>query len=558
MKFMRYLKKHIQSNFFVFIVLFTFGAIIYSNVIHGSFIFDDNLLIEHNRLIRSLDNIPHFFISSSETGAGLESNFYRPLQNLVYAIIYFFFQLSPEPYHIVSIFIHLTNTCLVFILLKKIMKFTRVGSMIGALLFLVHPVQAEAVSYISGIADPLCFMFMIIGILLFYKSVKNIQKLTNFHWTKFLNQYFLLSLVCLVLGLLSKEMGVVFFPLTALMTLYFWNTYDKNEKKISIYSLLVYLAIIILYLILKFTIFNFTGAGGLSSEDNVYTQNVLVRLLSFLNIIWDYLLLIIAPWELYLEKPFTVVESFFHIKVILGFIILSTLIFLAYKSYRNSKKVFFGLSWVLICLVPISGIIPLNAIYLEHWLYFPLIGISILLAQSYDYIDEGIEKKILVIFITVFLVLLSVRTVIRNKDWTDPIRFYQNEIKYNPNSARVYNNLAMHYSDIEWYNLAAKNYQKAIELQDTYPQTHHNLARVYVMTGQYEKAIGEYYSALSINPNFIYSHVDLYNFYKQLGYIKQADYFKNFIQRIQNGEEIKYDEIQKVKSEKTINNNTVL
>lgn len=163
--------------------------------------------------------------------------------------------------------------------------------------------------------------------------------------------------------------------------------------------------------------------------------------------------------------------------------------------------------------------------YLEHWLYIPLIGIIFYLAQKYDCLSEKSKKTAQVILLALLL-LFSFRIILRNVEWGNPVKFYENEIKYTQDSARIYSNLGMELADRNDCQAAIPNYQKAIILSDVYPQSHNNLARCYEALGKLENAANEYLKALYIEPNFSYSLVGLYNLLYKVGDARSENFRK--------------------------------
>ena len=121
--------------------------------------------------------------------------------------------------------------------------------------------------------------------------------------------------------------------------------------------------------------------------------------------------------------------------------------------------------------------IPVNSFLLEHWLYLPSIGFFLMVSYLLNIFFKK-NIRVLLSLVTLIAIVLSFLTFNRNKDWRDPITFYNNIIDYTEGTSRVHNNLAMAYSAKNKYELAIKHYLKAIEIKDSYPQTHYNLARV--------------------------------------------------------------------------------
>ena len=231
--------------------------------------------------------------------------------------------------------------------------------------------------------------------------------------------------------------------------------------------------------------------------------------------------MIIFPWHLYYEKPYAAYDSALGFQSIISIIFLlagfASVIISVFK--RNAKALLdisFGFMWFLIALLPVSGIIPVNSMYLEHWLYVPIIGVIFCLCALWENLGAklpfgSLAPKFSVCLFIIILILFSVRIMIRNTEWGDPVKFYENELRYTDSSARIYNDLAMEKADLGDCEAAIPLYEKAISLNDSYPQTHHNLARCFVTLGKIDEALVEYKKALQIQPNFIYTLRDLYD-----------------------------------------------
>ncbi len=526
----------------VFLSLALTGAVCYFPVIDGPFIFDDNLLVEHNQFIRSFEYLPKVFRTSSTGGASLGgSNFYRPFQPVIYMIIYHYFGMQPAPFHLVSILFHIINAFLVFLLLgKKLLS--RTGALIASVIFLVHPVQAEAVGYISGIADPMGLMFLLAGLISF-QSIFIVRRQKR-------NKdvlLFMLSLLFFISALMSKESTIVFFPLSALIAFFHWKELDKQDKKPAAAFLFVLFCVALTYLYLKFKVFTFTGVISLTDRKNIYTENLHIRIITFISVLWEYFKMLTMPIHLYLERPYTAFADLSSFQGFFGLLVIGLAFIAALRSLKTNRIVFFGVAWFFMAIAPLSGIVPLNAMYLEHWLYVPIIGIAILIGYWHDRIRNRTAERLFFILLGIAILGFIVRTMLRNEEWSDPVKFYQNEISYNPNSARLYNNLAMTYADEGRLDKAIKNYKKAIAVWDVNPESHHNLANAYWEQGKLEMAEEEYFRALELDPNFIYSHLKLYKLYYEKGDYVRAEAFIKFTESIQNGNPISFDQIERVK-----------
>jgi len=531
----------LENNKIVLAFLICIGFACYAEIANGPFLFDDDLMVVKNKYIRSFGFLGDSFSSGLTQGAYLEGdNFYRPFQAFVHTIIFHFFELNPSPYHIISIIIHIINSFLVFHFLVKF-SFSKSISIISTLIFLVHPIQTEAVSYISGLSDPLGLMFLLLGLIQFWHISEpkgHPNRYIHIIW------FFLLF----IFAVLSKETAVVYLPLAIIILIYRWGYLSKPDRSKMIKVLSVLAGLTVLYLYLKFTVFTFGETIGLTAEKNLYTDHLYIRMISFISILSEYLKMICFPYDLHYEKPYIAFTSINSIQGIIGVMIVLFALYGLVQSFFRRKIVFFGICWFFICLVPVSGIVPLNAIYLEHWLYFPMVGIAILLAIGLNHLNKQVKQIGLISVVVPILIILCVRTIVRNHQWSDAIKFYSNELKYSQ-TARIYNNLAMEYADQKKHDFAVENYIIAIELRDVYPQSHHNLANSLRDLNRTDEAIKEYYLALRLNPDFIYSYIELYKLFMSIGLEKKAELVLTFIEDIQNGLKISPDEMVKIFTE---------
>ncbi|MEX2052232.1 MAG: tetratricopeptide repeat protein, partial [Candidatus Paceibacterota bacterium] len=322
------------------------------------------------------------------------------------------------------------------------------------------------------------------------------------------------------IGLFSKESQVIALGLAFLIFIFEYRNGKVKRIDRSVIFGSVLFVIFGLYAFIRLNYLNFTGVLGLTDEINIYTESIWVRLSTFVHILPEYFKMLVFPWHLYYEKPYLAYPSLVNLQSLLGLgIILFGSLGALWSLMKRQGYFFLGFFWFLFALIPVSGIIPVNSIYLEHWLYLPIVGIIFYLAHLYDGLGEDKARKAGVILMIIF-VLFSMRIMARNIEWGNPVKFYHNELKYTQTSARIYNNLAMELADRGKCTEAVPNYQKAIELADVYPQTHHNLARCYEMMGKWEEAVGEYIKALQIQPDFSYSINALYSL-EQRGIIRR-------------------------------------
>ncbi|MCD6459393.1 hypothetical protein J7L67_01845, partial [bacterium] len=170
---MREFFKKIYSAEYLFLPLLLLSSavlIVYLNVSNAGFVYDDNDFIVDNYPVKTwlLKNPWDFFLKPEQA---VWSGIYRPLRTLAFAVDYQFFGLNPSGYHIENFFLHIFNAILVFFLFRIFFKNDKISFM-GALLFAVHPVQIESVTWISSRGDLLYSFFTLICFIWFLKMAK--------------------------------------------------------------------------------------------------------------------------------------------------------------------------------------------------------------------------------------------------------------------------------------------------------------------------------------------------------------------------------------------------
>lgn len=477
--------------------------LVYANAFGNLFLFDDEFLIQKNSLLRQWSTVFDIFRSSSTTGAGGVDSFYRPLQTLSYLLVFQIFGLSPFGFHLLNTTFHAINGCLVFRLGQKL-KIQCWASFVAALLWVLHPVHTEAVTYMSATADTMYAYFCLLSCLVL---------LPSFSWRR--TWAATLLFVC---ALLSKEAAIV-VPALALVCR--WATADDRWRFRSYVFSLPLWATAFLYLLARKTILNFDRTFEFYKQGNIYTDNLYVRVYTFFATLPSYLELLIRPVDLRMERNFPVFTSIQYTPVWVGALILGIVFsFLLWSRGRRLGVLAFGLLWFGAAHVPHTGIlIPVNSFFLEHWLYLPSVGLFLGVAGT-------LLSPRMKAWPALLALPLAFLTFKQNQVWATPESFYTNVLKYNPNAVRVHNNLAMYYSDQKQTDKAIQHYQLAIQISDEYAQTHYNLALSMLEMGRTYEAIQQLERAIRINPDFYYSYGRLHDIYLMKGDTKRADEYR--------------------------------
>lgn len=519
-------QKLTASSFFLPLIIFTLSFISFFNILTNQLFYDDEELIYKNFYVQNISNIGKYFSENMIAGAGKTSNMYRPLLLTSFAIDYLIWKTNPLGYHLTSILLHGINGVLLYALLYRLFgkKFI---AFLASILFIIHPVQTETIAYASGRTDPLYVFFLLLSLLCFLQFI---------YKTKYKIIYYSLSLLFFILSLLSKETAIIIPLLISLCSL--CHPKPVNLRKFILF-ISPFITIACVYILLRFTVLNFGGISSFYPVANIYSQSLFVRFFTFAQAFFQYLGVLLIPIDLIFARKISYITTPLTIYVI-GFIALSLGVLLfSLKRYRGNKLYLFFFLWFMITILPVSGIIAINSILSEHFLYLPSVGfflvLSWLLYKIFHQTQTNITARVsLLIGIVIFIVLLFIRTIIRNTDWSDPVTFYTRSITQSPWHITMRHNLAMTYADLGQNTKAIEGYQQVIALADVYPNSHHNLANIYRKQKKYDLAEKEYYKALAIDPNFTFSYYALLELHKETNDDAKYQMVFRKLQTIQN------------------------
>ncbi len=498
------------NSLFHIIVLILIGLALYLNTFNNSFVWDDEYLIERNSHIRSWRNVPEIFISSLSLPSPKQGNFYRPFQTISFLFDYSFWKLNPVGYHVTNLLFHILNALLLYFLTRMLLQ-NQLTSLVAATLFLVHPVHVEAVTYVSGRADPIVASFCLISLILFLKNFKIVGAAfmtpvvagrinpTPTRWI-----FYLGSIISFLCALLSKEAALI-FPF-----LLVWCGYSlmspiveglinqtptscrrRQPNLISRYYLPFFL-LAALYVIMRLTLLKAI------SETHPPMAPFYPRVITFFNVILRYMGLLFFPQNLHMERRFPFLNSLFQPEAIFSIVLVVLLILIIIWLRKYSKEASFGLGWFLIALLPVSNIMPINAAMAEHWLYMPSIGFFLAVAIGISSLKKA--KALRYILLAIILISCSVKTIRQNLVWNDEISLFNHILKFTPDSARIYINLGVAYAKRDEYDKAIKEYKKAIELYPDFEMTYINMGYMYSKKGMNEEAARAYKAALRLRP----------------------------------------------------------
>lgn len=456
----------------------------YINALNNDFLSDDLSEIVHNPQVGNLGII-----------ATRPFGFIRLLLN------FFAFHIggmNPLFFRLINYAFHLGIVYLIFILFDLFYS-TRIAFFTSAL-FAVHPAITEAIVWISGGTYPQYSFFFLLSFLLYLLSKQN-------------KKFYLFSVATFILSFMSHpQMPMALFLIFPLWEICFGNL-KKNWPKTLPF---VFITGAFLLITLGSLPERETTLKSIHYQEGGVDNPIMVIIIA----VSSYLQLIFFPKTLTLyhsELSFNQTE-FYTRSLLTLLMILVTLM-----SFKKNKFLFFWLAFFFIALSPTLTPFRLNWVVAERYLYLPSLGIFAVIAYTLDQLAQkkSLKVPIYVLFASI-LILLSIRTIIRNIDWKNEDNLWIATGKTSPSSPNAHNNLGDVYGRHGDKQAALREFQKAIEIKPNYGDAYHNLANTYRELGQIDKALENYQKALEFNPNLWQSYQNIAAIYFQAKQFTQA------------------------------------
>jgi len=477
-------------------IIIIVGLIVFLNSLFNQFIGDDIEQIIQNQFMHSLSNFLLFFKGSTFiAGGSLTGIYYKPIFSVVLSGIYSIFGASPFFFHSIQLMLHIANASLLYLLFSKFLK--KYFALFLSLIFLIHPINSESVAYISGMQEPLFFFFGIVGLLFLLQENISIRSL-------------LASQIFFLLSLFSKETGILFVVIAFLYIVIFKRIYIKH---FIISSVLM----ISTYSVFRFLIGGVYFNRGVSFP--IAQASLFERFISVPAILLYFVKTFFFPNILLFNQQWIIEKvdfASFTIPLLLDLLFLILFTSAVFVTIKNSPKLLkpllFFSAWFFIGLILHLQIFPLDATVSDRWFYFPivgLLGVIVVLMQDFFERIKYPQKQTLYILIAVCIIfLLSLRTIIRNTNWFDPITLYTHDIPLMKPNFALENGLAYEYLERKDWNRALVYAKKSVDLYPTF-SNYTNLGAIYLNMGDIKT--GEMYTlkALEKGNNFYLAYENL-------------------------------------------------
>jgi len=383
------------------------GLAIYTPSISAPFVYDDL-------------SLPFLVSGYEKESFGAWVSGLRPVLMASYWLNFKIGGLDTTLYHALNILLHIANSLLVALAIRKLAASSAGSTMLGAFcgaVFLVHPLQTEAVSYVASRSENLTvFLFYGAFVLFLYRRSAKIDFPTA------AGVLALFGAACL-----SKEYAVTLPVLILLADLYFGEGEGLTSVKGN-WKLYVPIAVL--------------GAGGLAfilnmlrGADtigfNLAGLSPQVYFLTQCRAIWVYIAKFLLPIGLNIDHDFPLSQGPMDHGAIFGLIALLLVSAAAFWYRKQFPLASFGWFAFLLLLAPTSSFVPIRDVLVERRVYLPSIGLLLIVA-------EGLRRIVVPRFAqAAILLVLCVLTWQRNTLWADPLELWRDAAEKSPSKWRV-------------------------------------------------------------------------------------------------------------------------
>lgn len=474
------MKNHIA----IFIVILLLGGFIYLNSLSGTLQWDDIPHIANNQSLYRWDNPIRIF-------------HYWPTRFVLFwtlSLNYHFGGINPFGYHLVNTIIHIFSAFMVYLIFMNLtsgkenyfgraLDLKRSLAFFAGMIFLSHPLQTQAVTYIIQRGASLSGLFCLIS-LYFYIRGRREKPYINL----------ILAWVSGLLGIFSKE-GAAALPILLLIWELILGPRERWSRK-----LIALLPFFLLPLLLIGVIVwgARTGDSGFYYKMNLQLTPpalgmidsktpVLSRLdylITQINVIRIYLRLLFIPARQTHYYGQSVATSIFQNISIFSLMLLLTCFAVAARAARSAKIVSFGIFFFYAALLPTSSVFILWPLISEHHLYLSLAGFAWTFSSGLELI---LNRKRFKAFGTLIILCLALMAYTRNFVWLSPYTLWGDALRKNPRLASLHDAMATGYNRSGKFEEARRESLKALELNPGY-NAYQNLWASYHNMGMHGEA----------------------------------------------------------------------
>lgn len=450
--------------------------------------YDDEQFVTNNPLVKqfSWENTYQIF-----TNPAIEF-LCVPLTIFSFNLEYQIFGSNPLPYHATNLLLHILNSVLVFWIIHHLSQKKLFVAFLTSLLFGIHPIKVESVAWITERKDVLYGFFFLCAILSYLYYFKNKHK-----------KFYFISLISFLLSGLSKPMALT-LPFVLILIDVFLQK-DRNfqciKNKIPFF---VIQTVLLLWVMSTITYSDL-------SHSTSFTDYFFTRIKQphfFIGVLVFYIWKLVWPLNLSflyqntMDNHYWTLKSMFVPTLWGAVLIICTAYFM-----KKSSKVWFGIGFYLLTLVPVIYCLPLA----NRFMYIPSLGIFYILAEAFGlilfakYQSLKFLRVILSACFILILIFFSAQSWGLCKEWKNSFTLWSRILEQFPSSAMAYYGRGTYLLNHGQAEKALDDFNRAEWFikesgHKAQPDLYYNRGCLFRKRGDLKYALDDYDKAIQINP----------------------------------------------------------
>jgi protein O-mannosyl-transferase len=486
--------------------------------LNGGFIWDDRDLITNNSLVMDPAGLFGIWCTTDPID-------YWPATNTTFWLEWRLWELNPAGYHATNLILHIAETLLVWIVLRRL---SIPGAFLAAVIFALHPVNVESVAWIAQRKNLMAMLFFLLSILWYLKAIQRTTGARpsgargeavddSLHPSSFiphLSSFYWLSLAAFVLAMLSKGSAAA-LPVLLLGIVWWLNpqraaTAGEAEKTGDLAYMWRYVGPILPF---------FVVAGALTAvnmwfqtfglKEAIRTAGFAERLVGAGCVVWFYIYK--AIWPVHLSFVYTnwdIQPGNFLWWLPLGCVLGVTGVLWWYRK-RWSRGLLFAWSFFCVALLPVMGFSDAYfmryALVADHYQHMAIIAAVALAAATWETwhrLASGWVRAAASASAVVILAALTVLTWQQNGQYRDELTLWNDTFTESPDCWMAHINLGKVFLDDDRPQDAMEQSRQALRIKPDCIEALNNLGNAYVQMDQPLEGIKCFQRVLSIRPDY--------------------------------------------------------
>ncbi|MGO9243200.1 MAG: tetratricopeptide repeat protein [Verrucomicrobiia bacterium] len=483
------------------LVIVTFA--VYFPVLRGGFVFDDDILITGNSMVKASDGLYRFWFTT-------EAPDYYPLTSSLWWLEWRWWGTNPTGYHVVNVLLHAVNAILVWTILRRL-KIP--GAWLAGLVFAIHPVNVATVAWISEQKNTLSMLFYALAILLYLQF----DETRDWRW-------YAGSLGAFCLALLSKT-AVVMLPVVLWGCV--WWTRGRVTRKDVLRNMPFFALSLVMGLVTMWYQYRLPWGKPVPGTDGFA-----FRLAAAGCAPWFYLGKALWPVNLMTAYPKWQIDTSRWVSYLPGAALIACFLVFWWKRRTWGRPLLFGFGYFVVMLFPVLGLLkqgPYRLTFVadrwNHWQYFSMVGVIALAVAAVDEVRRRAGERRgywTAAAGTALLMALAATTWSRNCVYAGNETLWRDNVAKNSGAWLAYNNLGNALARAGRVPEAIVQYEQALRINPDLAEAHNNLGNLLMRSGRMPEAREHLERALRIDPNLAEAHNNLGTALAQTGEITDA------------------------------------